>query len=94
MAKSIRIPSYRRHSSGQARVTISGKDQLLGTYGSEESKATVANTFQIAGEMLFSTKRMLGPGQGPAEEQDDGDLDGQQKVEVEFHNCWIVSRGT
>lgn len=40
MAKSIRIPAYRRHSSGQARVTISGKDHLLGAYGSEESKAS------------------------------------------------------
>lgn len=33
-----RIPSYRRHSSGQARVTINGKDHLLGEYGSPASK--------------------------------------------------------
>ncbi len=26
----MRVPSYRRHSSGQARVTINGKDHLLG----------------------------------------------------------------
>lgn len=34
----MRVPSYRRHSSGQARVTINGKDHLLGKYGSRESK--------------------------------------------------------
>ncbi len=38
MARSPRIPSYRRHSSGQARVTINGKDHLLGPYGSAASK--------------------------------------------------------
>src|SRR5215468_10702331 len=32
-----RIPKYRRHSSGQARVTLDGKDHLLGPYGSPES---------------------------------------------------------
>lgn len=34
----MRVPSYRRHSSGQARVTINGKDHLLGLYGSPQSK--------------------------------------------------------
>ncbi len=34
----MRIPSYRKHSSGQARVTINGKDHLLGPYGSPASK--------------------------------------------------------
>ncbi len=34
----MRLPSYRRHSGGQARVTIAGKDYLLGKYGSKESK--------------------------------------------------------
>lgn len=33
----MRMPSYRRHSSGQARVTINGKDYLLGAYGSPQS---------------------------------------------------------
>jgi integrase len=37
-ARAPRIPSYRRHSSGQARVTLDGKDHLLGVYGSAESK--------------------------------------------------------
>lgn len=32
------IPSYRKHSSGQARVTINSRDYLLGPYGSDESK--------------------------------------------------------
>ena len=40
MARTPRIPSYRRHSSGQARVTIGGKDHLLGRYGSAASRET------------------------------------------------------
>lgn len=38
MARTPRIPKYRRHSSGQARVTFNGKDHLLGPYNSPESK--------------------------------------------------------
>ena len=34
-----RIPKYRKHSSGQARVTLNGHDVLLGPYGTAESKA-------------------------------------------------------
>ena len=34
----MRLPTYRRHASGQARVTIAGKDYLLGPYGSKKSK--------------------------------------------------------
>lgn len=34
----MRVPSYRKHSSGQARDTINGRDHLLGKYGSRESK--------------------------------------------------------
>ena len=37
-----RCPSYRRHSSGQARVTIRGRDYLLGPYGSPESQERYA----------------------------------------------------
>ena len=33
------VPSYRKHRSGQARVTIVGKDHYLGPYGSAESYA-------------------------------------------------------
>ena len=33
------FPSYRRHTKGQARVTLAGRDFLLGPYGSKESKA-------------------------------------------------------
>lgn len=32
------LPRYRKHSSGQARVTINGKDHLLGVHGSKASK--------------------------------------------------------
>ncbi len=38
MARTPRIPKYRRHSSGQARVTVNRKDFLLGPYGSPESR--------------------------------------------------------
>lgn len=34
----MKLPSYRRHSGGQARVTICGRDYLLGPHGSAESK--------------------------------------------------------
>ncbi len=34
----MKFPSYRRHASGQARVTIAGKDYLLGPWKSKESK--------------------------------------------------------
>jgi integrase len=35
----VRQPNYRRHSTGQARVTIGGKDYMLGKYGSDASWA-------------------------------------------------------
>jgi integrase len=38
MARSARVPKYRRHSSGQARVTLGGRDHLLGPYNSAQSK--------------------------------------------------------
>src|SRR4051812_13340039 len=38
MARRPRVPKYRRHSSGQARITIRGRDHLLGPFGSPESK--------------------------------------------------------
>jgi integrase len=38
MARSPRIPKYRRHSSGQARVTLDGHDHLLGPYRSVGSR--------------------------------------------------------
>jgi integrase len=38
MPRKPRVPSYRQHSSGQAHVTLDGKDHLLGRYGSAESK--------------------------------------------------------
>jgi integrase len=44
MSRSPRVPGYRQHSSGQARVTLDGKDFLLGPYGSEESKEAYRRT--------------------------------------------------
>ena len=37
--KRIDAPSYRYHVSGQARVTLAGRDFFLGEYESPESKA-------------------------------------------------------
>jgi hypothetical protein len=37
MPRQKSVPSYRRHSSGNARVTINGRDYMLGPYGSPES---------------------------------------------------------
>src|SRR5580765_6790069 len=38
MPRLLRIPQYRRHSSGQARVTFNGQDVLLGPFNSSESQ--------------------------------------------------------
>ena len=32
------VPKYRKHSSGNARVTINGRDYLLGPHGTKASK--------------------------------------------------------
>lgn len=47
-ARKLRIPSYRKHQSGQARVTISGRDYYLGPYDSDESKAAYQRLRQRA----------------------------------------------
>lgn len=39
MPRSHAAPAYQRHASGQARVTINGRDHYLGRYGSLESQA-------------------------------------------------------
>src|SRR5262245_60916298 len=44
MKTQTRIPTYRRHSSGQARVTLNGKDILLGPYGSGISREAYNRT--------------------------------------------------
>jgi len=47
----MRIPTYRKHSSGQARVSINGRDYLLGRYGSKESKVKYN---RLVGEWIAS----------------------------------------
>lgn len=38
----LRIPSYRRHKpTGQARVTLGGKDFYLGRYGTPEVRKRI-----------------------------------------------------
>lgn len=50
-----RVPSYRRHKkSGQARVTLGGKDFYLGRYGSRESRAAYQ---RLIGEYLAGQGR-------------------------------------
>jgi len=45
----MRIPTYRKHASGQALVTINGRDYLLGKHGSKESKAKYS---RLVGEWI------------------------------------------
>jgi integrase len=56
MARPPRIPKYRRHSSGQARVTLDGKDHLLGPYGSAASKEAYE---RLVAEWLSSPGKRL-----------------------------------
>jgi integrase len=56
MARSPRIPKYRRHSSGQARVTFNGEDHLLGPYGSAASKEAYE---RLIAEWLSSPGKQL-----------------------------------
>jgi len=50
-----RVPSYRHHKkSGQARVTLGGKDFYLGRYGSRESRAAYQ---RVIGEYLAGQGR-------------------------------------
>src|SRR5690349_7646267 len=55
--KTNQVPSYRLHKqSGQAIVTLSGKDHLLGAYGSKESKT---NYDRIVAEWIANGRRLL-----------------------------------
>lgn len=42
MAKTVRIPGYLKHSSGQARCIIGGRAHYLGKFGSAESREAYA----------------------------------------------------
>lgn len=63
MARSTRIPKYRRHSSGQARVTLDGKDHLLGAYNSAVSKEAYRRLIAewVAGQGRFAPKEETQP---------------------------------
>ena len=55
----VRIPSYRLHRpSGQAVVTLSGKDHYLGRHGSPESRATYE---RLLAEWLVNDRSRLSP---------------------------------
>ena len=47
----MRIPSYRKHSSGQGRVTIMGRDYLLGEHG---SKASIGKYKRLIAEWMVA----------------------------------------
>lgn len=59
----MQVPSYRRHASGQARVTIAGHDYLLGPWGSKASKEKYN---RLVGEYV-SSGRSKSFGTKPAE---------------------------
>jgi integrase len=58
-----RVPGYRPHSSGQARVTLDGKDHLLGPYGSPESREAYR---RLVAEYLERKGRFVPAPSGPA----------------------------
>ncbi len=58
----MKLPSYRRHSSGQARVRITGKDYMLGAYGSKLSKEKynrLIAEYAASGEAIGMTNSKL-----------------------------------
>jgi integrase len=59
---SLRTPSYRRHKpSGQAVVTLDGRDLYLGRYGSPESRAEYD---RLIAEWLVNGRRLPPPASG------------------------------
>jgi len=58
MARTPQIPKYRKHASGQARVTLNRKDYLLGAYGSAASHEAYQ---RIIAEWLSGTRRAPAP---------------------------------
>ena len=59
MARLPRIPRYRRHSSGQARVTLGGKDHLLGPYGSPASREAYERLVSRHAQVAFRVACVL-----------------------------------
>jgi integrase len=60
-----RIPSYRHHrGSGQAVVTLDGRDHYLGKYGSVASRAEYD---RLIGEWMAHGRRLPAPAGGPAD---------------------------
>ena len=61
MSKTLRVPSYRRHKpTGQAVVTLSGKDHYLGTWKTAASKAEynrLIGEWVAAGRCLPASRR-------------------------------------
>ena len=63
--KRPRTPSYRRHKpSGQAVVTLDGRDYYLGRY---RTKASRTEYERLVGEWLANGRRMPRPGGGPTD---------------------------
>lgn len=55
-----RVPSYRRHSTGQAFVEFQGRRKYLGRYGSTESKIEYEQFLAAYRESNLAAARMLG----------------------------------
>ena len=71
----MRIPKYRKHSSGQARVTLGGQTFYLGRHGSKASKAKynrLLGEFIATGCVVISDDATLpAQGDGKRREYDD-----------------------
>lgn len=65
-------PRYRRHDSGQARVTIAGRDIYLGPYGTTESHAAydrVIEEWLAIGRQLPRTEAVVAVAPPPPDEE-------------------------
>lgn len=61
-SKRSRVPKYRPHKSGQARVTINGKDHYLGRYGTPQSRRAYD---QVVREWLANDRQLPCPAVTP-----------------------------
>ncbi len=55
------FPSYLRHSSGQARIRVDGRDVMLGLYGSDESRIKYGQLVaKLAGGVSDAVRQQFG----------------------------------
>jgi len=79
-AKRIKAPSYRKHKvSGQAVVTLDGRDFYLGPHG---TKASHAEYDRLVAEWLANRRQLPRSAGGPAQRGF-----GPVRLDVDVHHC-------